>query len=358
VRRPQSAYEILGLPRQATSVQVRARYRQLARRFRPELNLEQIFDDPDFRPIANAFLTLISADTRREYSRDLRERRDPNLPDMVGQMGPADLRLAQAEVGILRGQLRQAQHLCKEALQLDSRQARGWALLGDIMRQQARWDKALEMYNYAIQFDPSNQRYWQLLAEVNAIREGRAAPRTGGPPAAGVWRRPTHIWGVVGGGVIFVELSILYLLYNPTAPGPIFDIPNRVLLVAALDGLLLGLILGATNILDRFDDELIYYSITGYGVQLVPLGIFVVLPGLVCFWAAIFFYGLVAITDAHLSFSVSTMLALTAVLTVVYAFFIYPATWLALLVFGGNFVFVGFAVGWLLGGLRLRLSRG
>jgi tetratricopeptide (TPR) repeat protein len=354
IRQPRNAYDLLGLPWSATPVQIRARYRQLIRSHRKDLATPQLMEDERFREWTNSYLYLVSPE-RREYDRRLRQSRGMEQPpDLLSQLPPSRLMLVEAEAAFVRRRLNEAADLAKEALKQENRNAEGYALLGDIHREQGSYQNALTMYNYAIQFDPNNRRYWQLLEEVTALKEGRALPRRFAHERPSAFNRPASAWVGVGLAVIFVELSVFYL-QNRWGEPAFFNLPINVIYAALGDGFLLGLVLAATSILSPFDDELVWYQVTGVGAETVPLGIFIAIPGIVFFWLAPVFYAIVAYLDEHFSLSVGISLFVCALVTVSFGLLLPRESRQAAYLLAGNFVFFGFMLGWLLGSVRRRV---
>jgi len=354
IRQPRSAYDLLGLPWSATSVQIRARFRQLVRSHRKEAPTAEVFHDDRFRRWANSYLVLTSSE-RREYDRRLRESRGTEPPpDLLGQLRRARLMLVEAEVSAVRRRLTEAAELAKEALKEETRNAEGYALLGDIYREQGQYQNAFTMYNYAIQFDPNNRRYWQLFQEISALREGKALPRRFMRERPTAFNRPASSWVGVGLAVIFVELSLMYLQTRWGEP-VLFNLPINLIYAALGDGFLLGLVVAGSAIIGPFDDELVWYQVPGMGSETVPLGIFIALPGLIFFWLAWVFYALVAYLDEHLSFSVLVSLVMSGVVAVTLGLLAPAESRKVVLLLGGNFVFCGFLFGWLVGSIRSRV---
>jgi tetratricopeptide (TPR) repeat protein len=346
----ETAYDVLGLPYDAPPSQVRSRYRQLVRRFNPDLEPQQIFEHQDFLRVVRAYL-LLDSPRRSDYTRQVRAARGAPIetPDLFTRLSTESKLLLAAEAGVARRQYKAAAQLAKETLEQNGRNAKAYGLLGDILRIQAKYGDSIAMYNYAIQMDPSNRRYWQLLEETTALREGRRAPRSL-EDEPGRWHRPLQVWLMLAIAVLFIEASIL-LLRAGRGWALFFGLPGEMLAIAALDGMLAGLALAATDLLQPYDDEMISYSVAAYGTQMAPVAVFALLPGLVCFWAAALFYGITAYLDEHASVSITIGLAVSAVLTVAFAF-IYPELLLPFLVFGGNFIWAGFNAGWAIGSLR------
>jgi tetratricopeptide (TPR) repeat protein len=355
IREPRNAYDLLGLPRSATAVQIRARYRQLVRSYRKDRPAKELLEDEQVRRWSNAHLLLLSAG-RREYDRRLRESRGREQPgDLVGELTEGGRLLMEAQIAFWQRKLNEAVDLAKEAVKRESRNAEAYALLGDTLREQGKYPNALTMYNYAVQFDPDNRRYWQLLEDATALRDGRAVPKRFRREPTTALNRPASAWVGVGLAAIFVELSILYLSSHWGSPAFFFGIPANLPYWGMGDGLLLGLTLAATGILGPFDDELISYQVMGFGVETTPLGVLVALPGLVFFWAAPGFYAIVAFLDEHISLSVVMALAVCGAVTAGLGAVAPAEGRRAVLLWGGNFVFFGFLCGWLFGSIRARV---
>jgi len=354
IRQPRNAYDLLGLPRSATPVQIRARYRHLARHYRTELRPGELLEEEQFRRWTNAYLLLLGPE-RREYDRRLRESRGRDQPaDAVSGLSEAGRLLIEAQVAFWQRKLKDALELAKEAAKRESRNAEAYALLGNVLREQGKYPNALTMYNYAIQFDPNNRRYWQLLEEITALRDGREIPRRFRREPTTALNRPASAWVGVALAVIFVELSILYLRAHWGEPA-FFSIPTNLIYWALGDGFLLGLVLAATGVLGAFDDELVSYQVMGFGVETTPVGVLVALPGIVFFWAAPLCYAAVAFLDEHVSLSIVIALLVGAVMTVGFGLLAPEQARRAVYLLSGNFVFFGFLGGWLFGSIRARV---
>ncbi len=354
LRGPRNAYELLGLPRSATPEKVRARYRQLVRNYRREVAPRQLLEDERFRRWTNAYL-LLAGGERREYDRRLRQSGGREQPgDLAGGLTEAGRLLVEAEVAYAQRRMNDAAELAREGVKQESRNAEGYALLGDIFREQGKYNDAFTMYNYAIQFAPNNRRYWQLLEEASALREGRALPKRYRSKRATLLNRPVWVWAAAAGALAVVGLSTLYLRQRWGAPG-LFNIPTNLTYLALANGFLVGLVLAATSILMPFDDELVSYQVAGFGVETTPVGIFVGLPGIVFFWAAPLFYAIVAYLDEYVSVSIVIALCICALLTVWFGYVAPKESALAVYLLVGNFVFFGFLWGWLFGSIRRRV---
>jgi tetratricopeptide (TPR) repeat protein len=354
IRRSQNAYDALGLPRSATGTQIRSRYRHLVRGYKKDLSPSQLLDDEQFLGWTNAYLLLLSPE-RREYDRRLRQSRGREQPgDLISGLSEGRRLMIQAEAALTQRKLNDAVELGKSAVKLESRNGEAYALLGDILREQGRYANALTMYNYAIQFDPNNRRYWQRLEDVTALRDGKALPKRFRQDLKSPLRRPLWVWALVGFAAIAAEVSMLYLRGNWGALG-MLNLPANLIYAALVDGFLLGLALAATAMIGPFDDELLWYQVAGFGAETTPVGIFIALPGIVFFWAAPAFYVAIALLDEHFSLSVAIALAICAALTVSFSYVVPDESRRTVQLLGGNFVFAGFLGGWLIGSIRRRV---
>jgi|GEM_PF-1830423 len=352
-RRSRNAYDTLGLPRSASTTQIRARYRHLVRGYRRDLAPSQLLGDEQFREWTNAYLVLLGPD-RKEYDRRVRETRGKAEPeDMLTGLSEGRRLLIEAEAAFFQRKLNEAVELAKSAVKSAGRDAEGFALLGDILREQGKYANALTMYNYAIQFDPNNRRYWQRLQDVTALRDGKSLPKKLTRERSSALRRPLWVWSFVGLALIGVEVSI-FLLRNNWGELGMLNLPRNFTYAAIADGFLLGLALAATSLIGPFDDELLWYQVAGFGTETTPVGIFIALPGIVFFWAAPAFYVIVSLLDEHFSLSVAIGLVVCAAVTLGFSFLAPDASKRTIQVLGGNLVFFGFLCGWLIGSIRKR----
>ena len=335
-------------------VQIRARYRQLIRNYKKDLPPADLLEDEQFRLWTNAHLLLLSPE-RREYDRRLRQTRGRERPpDLVAGLSKGRRLLVAAEAAFVQRKLNEAVELGREAVKLESRNAECYALLGDILREQGKYQNALTMYNYAIQFQPNSRRYWQLLQEVTALRDGRSLPPRLRGELHSPLRRPLWVWATVGLAAASVEVTTLYLSGNWGPPG-LLKLPVNLIYAALADGFVLGLALAATAMLGPFDDELVWYQVAGFGTETTPVGLFVALPGIVFFWITPVFYAVLALLDEHLSLSISIALVVCAAVTVGFWALAPRESSKAVLMLSGNLVFFGFLWGWLLGSIRRRV---
>jgi tetratricopeptide (TPR) repeat protein len=353
IRKPQNAYDTLGLPRSATTVQIRARYRQLIRGHKRDLAPGDLLKDEQFKEWTNAYLLLLGPE-RKEYDRRLRVARGrEQAGDLIAGLSEGRRLLIQAEAAFLQRKFNGAVELGRAAVKLESRNGEAYALLGDIQREQGKYGNALTMYNYAIQFDPNNRRFWQRLEDVTALRDGKALPKRYRSEMRIPFRRPLWAWVVIGLALIAVEATMLSLRTN-WGPVGFLNLPVSFIYAALGSGFLLGLVLAATAVIGPFDDEMLWYQVAGLGAETMPIGIFIALPGIVFFWLATVFYVVVSLIDEHFSLSVAVALAVCAAVTLGASVLVPTESVHTVRMVGGNCVFFGFLWGWLFGSIRRR----
>jgi hypothetical protein len=273
------------------------------------------------------------------------------------------LREAQAAFAGLR--YRDAIRLCKTVLDLDRRNAAACGLLGDVYRAQGRVDDAIYFYSLAAQLAPTPQNR-AVMAKLEALLTAERGARPGAATtarsteatladgAARVRRRASR---QVCAGAFGLALAVLVLFAAVQVRAePITELPWISGWTAPLvwGMVLAGATLGATLTLSgavRPLDEELFFTLAGRpGGHTPPLGLLLFLVGGLFFYLAVGIYLLVGALQE--SFSRSLMRVFTATFLVIscMAFMVAsPEVGRQILLFGGNVVFLGMLVGWLLG---------
>ncbi len=182
-------YQVLGLPPDAQQDAIRQRFRELARRYHPDVNREP-GAETRFKEIAEAYRVLSQAESRREYDnmraeaeirRRAAQRQRAAAADAVRNTAhgsaatrnrPAGARSAEraaqanaansavqaslrdAQVYFVQGKYDDARRCANQAIRMDASNARAWEILGDIAWRQNDPARAGQLYSYAIQHDP------------------------------------------------------------------------------------------------------------------------------------------------------------------------------------------------------------
>ncbi|MER3558657.1 MAG: hypothetical protein C4336_03710 [Armatimonadota bacterium] len=163
-------YETLGLPFGASAEQIRKRYRELVRRYHPDVNPSPEAKE-QFLRIQEAYQVLSDPERRRHYDALLRMRLQaggsgsrghaaaPKSPsastahptESMVKLDEARRAILQAEQAFLQGRLRDALYWARQATRLQPRVPKGYEIMGDVYRVQGHDDAALNAYTYALQ---------------------------------------------------------------------------------------------------------------------------------------------------------------------------------------------------------------
>jgi DnaJ-class molecular chaperone len=157
-------YTVLGVPRTASTADIRQAYSRLAREKHPDR-----FTDPaararaheQFRDITAAFNTLTNEKSRREYDQGL-ERPRPTTPEEIArdayERGVAHLQAGQHEAAV---------ELLRSAVHHAGGQARHHAALAvALARNPATAREAIQSADRAAQLEPVSAAHQVLLAEL------------------------------------------------------------------------------------------------------------------------------------------------------------------------------------------------
>jgi curved DNA-binding protein CbpA len=365
VRTTRSHYEVLGLPRNVNPAQIKRRYRELVRKFHPDVSKDKTTSHRLFLQINEAYEVLSDAVRRKAYDETL------DLDDMIrsqraarattttpsrpsAQPGPqtpsrkvAQL-LRDAQFAFIQKRFSTATDLCKQALGIDSRNARAFAMLGDIYRAQGKTGAAIKYYNYAIQYDPKDSdSQKKLLNLIGKQVKAQRAHNTVRDP--GKLRVVDAIWWSI------VFLLIMLIRVYPGTPIPWLKtyIPQVSMwswnLVGFIAGAaaLAGALLSLNGLLMHPDNELVFDS--GGTWVVVPLG-FIFFPG------AAGFYILLGVLQGSLSRSVLTVFGLVVGIVLFASLMCEPQARMQVLLFGGNVAFLSSLLGWYTGAALKPLS--
>ncbi|MCC2670496.1 MAG: molecular chaperone DnaJ [Armatimonadetes bacterium] len=397
-------YDVLGVEQTATVDQIRKRYRELAKKYHPDLNREHPEYHEVFIRITQAYETLSDTARRARYDLDLRDkqRRQADLrsgaygstpftqrpaaapgaarpgastpPPAGARPGPTDARaqreaeqrkqsitrlMENARQAYQRGNYREAQRFCEEVLQI-GRNGSAYEMLGDIYGRQARYDDAVRCYTVAAQMLPNGAL---IMSKLNRVlqRQGRGATGPAGDDLlrnAAQYGRTLDTQKRVGYqlAVTFFGLAgILFLMAWPIGRmepslgipvAPHWTLPHLVIM--SLNGLLTGAIMAAAGWLRPAGQELVYQTF-GIGRLSIPMGLLLTVLGLLFLPVALLIYIPLAYRQASVSHSVLTAFGTAFALALGFTVTAQPATQLETMLFGGNVLFVSMLLGWFVG---------
>jgi curved DNA-binding protein CbpA len=393
VSSPLTHYQVLGLAQDATPEQVKKRFRELARKYHPDLNRDNPRANDQFLRINEAYEVLNDPNRRAAYDLNLRDearraeersRRpgpvggsySPPPPPRETAPGPAgaaqrarqreaerqrqilNRMLEDARIAYARGHLREAQRLCRDVLQI-GRVGPAYEMLGDIASRSGEWDDAVRQYTYAAQLVPNNGAIMSKLNRAVARQQGGGGYDI--PP--GMRRPPVNSSQRMGRqlAITFLGLAVVIFLivWRPAEDREELGwllIPHWTLshlLFMGLAGLAAGAILAAAGWLRPAEQELFYRSVS-FGRRGLPLGIILGVVGAIFFPFSVVLYLVIGYFQDVLSPSLFAVFAAVFALTI--GFFLRSPTgaeWETFL-FSGNVIFPAMMIGWGVGDLFRR----
>jgi curved DNA-binding protein CbpA len=381
MRTQRNYYEIMGLPATATAAEVKRRYRELARKFHPDVTKDKSFGHKAFVQITEAYKVLSDPQARCSYDASLSSARATTPPrsgytqsqarpsgprpsgtPTAGRPSDPGRLVREAEFSFIRGRLIEAAGLCRQAIRINGNNARAHAVLGDIYRVQGKRDLAIAEYSYAVQFNPTDRESQSKLEKL--LNKGPRRPRTElGRPKRQEVRPPARqaisMINGIGWGMSFFLLFLINI--SPGTPIPELKVYMPFIaswswsLVAllALDATVIGFLLSANRILDHPDEELLFQHVPG---TMIPIGLPLVIGSLLFFYAAAGLILLLNLLQGAMSKSLAIIFGAVTVVTLLGAL-MYPANHAQVALFGGNVAFPAAVFGWYLGAVLMPLER-
>jgi curved DNA-binding protein CbpA len=396
-------YEILGVPPDATQEQIKRRYRDLARRYHPDISRSADAAEK-FRKINEANQVLsdpqkrATYDTERAFTQS-RQRPSPPPPSSpssgshpasapsgasgsgarpassggpppgsaqktarnAGTNRPAsagsgmDGLIAEAQAAFRRMNYREAERLCR---QINRRRPHPVAMemLGDIHRMRGHLDEAIAMYSYALQLDPRNsalhEKFDRLVgARTGPTMAGNAARASRSRSASALPASPRLRMAVTGIGIgLILFLALLVMTNSETAAKELLPLywNGMTLFALSFSGFMGGLLMSVNGFLHSAREELSLRAAGRARRFTISLGAALIGFSLVWFYASLSLYLLIGYLQETTSRSV--LRAFSASFSLVALFMLArPDSAVNLLLFGGNLIFVAFVLGWMLG---------
>lgn len=389
-------YDVLSVSPTAPLDEIKKRYRELARKYHPDVAQDKDLAARVFAQINEAYKILSDSDARATYDAELslkaRQKSDaaaraaaparpaPAPARPVGNAAQESERLTvQAQAAFVRNKMVEARSLAEQALRYYRKNAAAYEVLGDICRVQGRVDDALTHYTMALQIDPRNTAVRQRMERMARAapvapaggrgyipREAPGAPRVhpnsrraeGAPPPElrdDRRRLLVTLVGFIGYASVLalVLFSALFLSerHDSLLPlelfGGFFKTWNWTFVgVMATTGLVLGATMTVTGAIRRIEDELLFSS-AGRGT---PLGLFVLVLAAVNYYVGAALHLVVAMTQETLTPSLGRLYGIITGATLLLALASTSSGgFVSTLAFGGNIVFLGAVLGWFLG---------
>lgn len=393
----QDHYKVLGLEPDATPEQIKARFRQLARKHHPDAAKSDPESGKIFVKITAAYRVLSDPAKRKEYDlelkltkkraemraresalwSDVRERRARSQSTRsYGQPGAArptrhtgrarpafrgtDALLSDAEIALARGRYFETREMCQRVLRYDRKNVKAHVLMGDAYRAQGNSEDAVAEYSIALQLDPRNsmiQRRLERAAKAPRAPSRHAASGVDRLARGGLLTRGERARGISSlvafVGAVFVPLFALgdegRMIFPNIAL--ISTWSDRLILSMVADGFALALILSLLGTIGRIEDELLLdqsYPLIKKQSGVPPVGLIYVLFGGLFFYLSLFCYLAVGVAQDAFSRSLGMIYGATVVLLLIFSLAYTQGTpQVALL--GGNVIFLSMMCGWFIG---------
>lgn len=356
-------YEVLGLPRSATLAQIKRRYKELVRRYHPDVARDKVTAHRLFIQINEAYETLSDPIRRKAYdeSLEIAERRRAQTVPPAGQRTAPQRRsvddiLRDAQRAFIHKRLNDAASLCKEALRLDWHNARAHAVLGDIYRASGKINSAVRCYSYAIQFDPADRETERKLMDLVGRQISRERKQVASVPS----QTASAVWNMAGWTATCFLVMLISVFPGKPIPWLAVYIPHVSMWSWNLVGFMAGAsacagaMLSLNGLVQHPDEELIFESGSGWAV--IPSGWILLIASGFFFLGAAAIYVALGIIQNSLTRSMITVFACVMLIVLLSALMYEPSARMQVILFGGNVSFLSMLVGWYIGAAAKPLS--
>lgn len=406
-------YAILGLKSGATPEEIKKRYRELARRYHPDVNptaeamqkikiineAHRILGDTERRATYDAERALRQQQTRpasasapfsasrpasarptgqgprvefNGFGRTTPERPPqarpaPPKPSAAERAATIQRLVSEAEIAFMTRNYNDAERLCRQAIAQERATPVAHEILGDIAAMRGDTDEAVKSYAYAIQYNPRN---FSAQGKMDRLLGKRPSPVTRPSTAhhlgrtdrsAGPARLPreaamTLISLVLFAGGCFV---LTFFGQNPGAPISanlpwITSLSVNMIFTLICEGVIGGVLLAFYGRLRPVSEELITRDKAEGSRRVAPTLLILTLFSLVWFYASLLVY--IGIAVGRNRFSVSALRVYGLVLFLITFFAVMVSFgdktgggWLQTAAFSGNVLFPSVLFGWFLG---------
>lgn len=350
-----SHYETLGLKRGCSPDEIRSAYRKLVLAHHPDRSdspeshdifiratqAYEVVGDQDRRREYDSLLAL--EDQKREQVRTAMRATPQPKPKMTAKKAePVEIELTKLVQLFSRGKMMEAELLARGLIRRAPQEAIPYGVLGDILRSKGNLVEAAKMYAFAAQFDPRNpiyqRRHEELLeaAQVttSTIHIARDREAKVGPPMV---------------ALIVAFLAGIYLVLSRETPlfsgiGVISTYTLGVVGVLFFSGIAAGSSLAMAGWLDRYESTTT--NALGRKSPAAVLGV----VALINFWAAALLYLFIGFGQRAFNYSTSRVVGAVAFLTLLFsacAFASYAVNAAQVAAWGGNLIYLGALVGWM-----------
>lgn len=183
-------YEVLGLAPSATTDQIKKKYRELARKYHPDIAQDKDFSQRVFTQINQAYRVLADPDRRAQYNSTLDATKpaaptasqpsaapgaaakpaapSPEMAKAISQL------LGNADRAIMDSKPLEARGFCVKVLEIDAGNVRGLVLMGDALVLMGQTEDAAVQYRKALAVSPSPL----IQSKLSRLEQGMASNKT------------------------------------------------------------------------------------------------------------------------------------------------------------------------------------
>ena len=150
-------YEIIGVPAIATQIDIKRKYREMARQFHPDLVADKTFAQTVFMQVNQAYRVLSNPERRALYDEALArlstEEAERRLT--LQALAEVDRKTREADIAVMNGDMSKARMLCEFVIGCDPRNAEALRILGDILAHSSDVPAAIRTYRNVLEISPS-----------------------------------------------------------------------------------------------------------------------------------------------------------------------------------------------------------
>ncbi len=350
---------------------VEAAFRRAIARYRPTSTIEQLFNDPHFIKLVNAYLTL-SGPLRAAYDRQQQHTKKRGQagkrpeatppPRPFDEFTPREVQLFTARIASWRHEPLEAIHLLQRLLQQEPGYAPAWALLGEVFFIVGRLEEGVHAYQNAVQAEPANRNFIERLQHAGDALAGKVILQVELSPEEALLREERHkrrhiSAALLLAGVAVITLTFLTCHLHPSSP---LYIPWHILFRVAMGTCVLFVGLGYGRWLEPFERVMLWSTLPAGDrgtIRNYPIGLLLLVTAAASLWLSVLALLVMALMDEEWPDSPSIMLGACTLLTLIITLLVYVNTahqhWVGMLLLGGNLLVLAAMLGWWIGSLNI-----
>lgn len=366
----QTYYQLFGLPESASQEEIKRRYRELARKYHPDLNPGDPKASRTFADIATAYGVLRDPDARNVYDTELMMRRRigrPTAPQRGGatetsrayQQNPHAAQIESEKAAALArkcfyaGRFIEAKSFAIRSLSFHHKNSLAHEILGDIYVNEGRLDDAAKHFTFCLQFDKFNGGVHLKLDRISktSTRKKQGQTRTESTNLF-TTRKQRNLMALVqvfGYGAALMVLAFWYITDAHHAPMGVDFIQSwsfYFLLMTIGLSMFIGTVQSVSGGLRRVADD--FLLATGSVRGGFPAGPFLLVLNVIFFPVGMLVHVILVTVQQGFHQSLLLMYSTVTIATVMLAVFGHVDFFETILI-GGNVFFTGHFAGRILG---------